>query len=656
MAPMPTQLYDVAMTRLREHGDVIDAYIDEPNILTRHAFPSVVSGRIRLNDAIDIVANEVGIGLGVSNSVRSRMRQGVRDTDAEAAVPFGRNAYASMSDAFEKSKEWVVVSSLEDPEFGRLQLNAAVEAKISSDIRSGFVAVATPKPIELNGEQFSGWWRVDPRTGSTLGFTSNGMGGDAAENAALTPIRRAFLIGRASLVGWLFEYAMCKGAFAPPESTKGSDTEISSLEGIFDLLLPAKVYATEPNRGWCAKSALVAGVIAGAAEFVSVTWPMVVRTLTNRGYGWMFKNGQSVAEIPVGGEAAEEAGEISTAAASGKKTKPCPPDGLESNADPALAKTQPGEPPDPALARTQQGEPPDPALARTQQGEPPDPALARTQQGEPPDPALATTQRGEPPVPGVPQANGPAGQGSGGTGAGTNGSPQFDESDELPFTEDDIAYMKASANEPREQNYNYQQAVKRYRQAVENSRKWSEQPESDLTTLGREQAAKEEAAAEAALQRAHNRADNAPIRAAEIEKANNEYIDAWNQRAAANREFEKYIENGGEFSGPEYERWKKINEAFQQTRRNLGIAYKGMIPTRYPAARGTGQSAPGGDNPGSAPGPQKTLPMPNANTIPAGTAKTVPLGNSPTIACQNVPAPVATAAGMSGAAKAIGNK
>ena len=45
----------------------------------------------------------------------------------------------------------------------------------------------------------------------------------------------------------------------------------------------------------------------------------------------------------------------------------------------------------------------------------------------------------------------------------------------------------------------------------------------------------------------------------------------------------------------------------------------------------------------------------NANTIPAN-GKTVSLGSSPTIASQNVPAPVATAAGMSRAAQAIGNQ
>ena len=48
-------------------------------------------------------------------------------------------------------------------------------ARLTRDIDAGFVAVALRQPVLLHGDQRVGWWRVDPRSGETIGVMDTGF-------------------------------------------------------------------------------------------------------------------------------------------------------------------------------------------------------------------------------------------------------------------------------------------------------------------------------------------------------------------------------------------------------------------------------------------------------------------------------------------------
>src|SRR5262249_35932202 len=45
--------------------------------------------------------------------------------------------------------------------------------------------VAPKAPVDIAGVPAAGWWRIDPASGTTLGFLADGTGGDMAEEAEL---------------------------------------------------------------------------------------------------------------------------------------------------------------------------------------------------------------------------------------------------------------------------------------------------------------------------------------------------------------------------------------------------------------------------------------------------------------------------------------
>ena len=91
------------------------AYIDRPNVLTRHIYLSAADGRLSLRDATDIVANEVGVDLRVEDAVAVRLEQGVVDTNAEALIRVElRTIIGNSGSAFAAPGEWVALTSAND--------------------------------------------------------------------------------------------------------------------------------------------------------------------------------------------------------------------------------------------------------------------------------------------------------------------------------------------------------------------------------------------------------------------------------------------------------------------------------------------------------------------------------------------------------------
>lgn len=190
LPPLPSRLYDLALTRnaLNPHKD--EVYFDRPNILSLHQFlRSKDAGGIAFIVGTDIVANEIAVRPDLSPvaAKQARLTQGVLDTSAEALlddkdvrVPNASDLLASQPAA----DDWLVVRDRNDPAWQSAQVSKDTRAHVEADLAQGFVAIV-PRHSPPGGKMISDWWRVDPRTGDTLGLNEQGWGAEMGEYAFL---------------------------------------------------------------------------------------------------------------------------------------------------------------------------------------------------------------------------------------------------------------------------------------------------------------------------------------------------------------------------------------------------------------------------------------------------------------------------------------
>jgi hypothetical protein len=202
-APPPSPLLSLAAARLRSDGITNPVFISRPNILTRHRFFIPAGEQIAAMEAIDIAANEVGIDLAEPEAFAIRIWQGVLDTNLEAHVGF-RAAIDNVGEAFAGSRDWAILTPSQRSILERLSLSADVRRRITEDLDSGYVVVAPKAPAPHAGEQFVGWWRINPATGDALGVAANGWGQGLAERGPLTSMAAT------SARYFLFEYGLCQ--------------------------------------------------------------------------------------------------------------------------------------------------------------------------------------------------------------------------------------------------------------------------------------------------------------------------------------------------------------------------------------------------------------------------------------------------------------
>jgi hypothetical protein len=67
-----------------------------------------------------------------------------------------------------------VVASEDDLMAARVTLPPSAMVNLRADLAEGYVALV-PAGMPA-GEEMTGWWRIEPRTGETLGMTSDGRG------------------------------------------------------------------------------------------------------------------------------------------------------------------------------------------------------------------------------------------------------------------------------------------------------------------------------------------------------------------------------------------------------------------------------------------------------------------------------------------------
>jgi hypothetical protein len=199
--PILSDLYNLAL--LRHHLSPVRAavFFDQLQISCQHQFFRIgANGAAVPCKAFDIVSNATGVHRGSTiSSVRARLAQGVVDTNAEAvlttdAVP-GANAADGLWAADQRGDDWLTLTNPTDARLAANDMPEDSRARIRADLEAGYqvlcpnrvVAAAGSKPGAMNVS----WWRVDPRTGQTLGIGPNGWGVSIAEYAMTYVINTA---------------------------------------------------------------------------------------------------------------------------------------------------------------------------------------------------------------------------------------------------------------------------------------------------------------------------------------------------------------------------------------------------------------------------------------------------------------------------------
>ncbi|MEZ5665953.1 MAG: hypothetical protein R3F55_00650 [Alphaproteobacteria bacterium] len=181
---IPLPLYRYAA--LRFAGTAARPYLDRPNVsLLWTGLDGERADALQPWQQYDIVANDVGVV--AADGFAARLAQGVRDsvTEDELAGTGVPGSTASLYEAgLAAGRPWLLLDPADPGAVGGLALPDAARAAIAADLAGGAYVVAPPSPVETDAGPKVAWWRIDARSGTTLGMTPHG-GADMVENAFL---------------------------------------------------------------------------------------------------------------------------------------------------------------------------------------------------------------------------------------------------------------------------------------------------------------------------------------------------------------------------------------------------------------------------------------------------------------------------------------
>jgi len=204
----PTILHALAAARHALSPVRERVFFDRPNILNyRYSLRPEKQGKLVEQDLFDLVVNDVAVLRGgVPSPFSVRLRQGLADTAAEDLMLDGegtgfQNALRLFAAAGPKLQAFRDVN---DAAFASLSLPPDIRARVAADLQSGFTVVLPEGLPSAEGVPGFGWWRLDPRTGGTVGVMGTGYHQELTEEAYLendtviskTQIFRPNVLGR----------------------------------------------------------------------------------------------------------------------------------------------------------------------------------------------------------------------------------------------------------------------------------------------------------------------------------------------------------------------------------------------------------------------------------------------------------------------------
>ena len=191
MTAFPAALFGFAAMRFDANPDSAQVYIDRPLVVMQRA--TLARGRggdFHTRHALDIVENHVGIEPAAAHYAQHhRLLQGIVDTntEAEALRMTNETVTANTGDAFaaalESGKRWTMLQPGEEARLAELKAPPDLRARMIADLAAGQIVV-----LSADGSA-SGWWRIDPVSGTTLGMGVDGAGAAMVEYALVIVIQ-----------------------------------------------------------------------------------------------------------------------------------------------------------------------------------------------------------------------------------------------------------------------------------------------------------------------------------------------------------------------------------------------------------------------------------------------------------------------------------
>ena len=182
ISPLPGPLYNLALARSSINRFDKNTYLDSLNLFCLQTFlQQNPLGSLDEFQKTDIVLNDVAV-YPESNEdpFLIRLEQGVLETNAEvehtASERWSDNTALLFTESLTQGIDWVFIRDIRDPDLEKAQMASDTRAYIERDLADGYIVVAPPKPILMNGEPSTGWWRIDPRSGTTIGMSGSGSG------------------------------------------------------------------------------------------------------------------------------------------------------------------------------------------------------------------------------------------------------------------------------------------------------------------------------------------------------------------------------------------------------------------------------------------------------------------------------------------------
>lgn len=200
------------------HATGVLAYPDGPFIAAWHQ-QFVTGPEARAEAGIDIMANSLTVvdlaaAIAGDRSVAMRMTQGVTDTVLEYLLLGGGDAINAHSVAYSAEVDDVPFRVLKPGEAPPPDLGDAIaRASMARDLQAGFAIVVPSRPVTLGGREALAWWRIDPKTGATLGVGAEGTG-TATETAIL--VAKHIAIASVVCLAGHYGASAVSGDWAPP--------------------------------------------------------------------------------------------------------------------------------------------------------------------------------------------------------------------------------------------------------------------------------------------------------------------------------------------------------------------------------------------------------------------------------------------------------
>lgn len=168
-------------------GEARLTYIDRPNVIQyRTWLEPTDDGGLAQRRGVDLAVTSTAALAAGAEGFRARLEQGVADTLAESlslgpdASPLENTATVFEAAAGRAAAPAVVKPPTGAATLAALNLPPDTKARASADLAAGNVLVIAPA-----ADHRWAWWRVDPRTGQSVGVMDNGFNGNLNERAQL---------------------------------------------------------------------------------------------------------------------------------------------------------------------------------------------------------------------------------------------------------------------------------------------------------------------------------------------------------------------------------------------------------------------------------------------------------------------------------------